>query len=147
MNKRLVVGPLFSHWGFRSWLWACTPDQIVSVPAGIWTTIEIGLVNSGHGGALVTSMQGTARQARLVERLESESDRELVAERSCRIYCVAELDSLICKRPWFGSPDVILRFQDGRPSKYGVAHPFAFDAILLALTDLYGDLVNRTIAF
>lgn len=145
MAGNLVVGPLLTAFGARSWFWACRPSLIVAVPGGFWATIQAAVMTSGVGGAAgaLALAPGMKKGGVLARRLESASDAELQALPGAAVYPVADVTVIECRRVLLGtSPDVIVCTRDGGRTKYGLANALALDALADALRGCYGELVQ-----
>jgi hypothetical protein len=145
MGDPVVIGPMITAFGFRSWYWACRPSVLVAVPGGFWVAIQAALTTGGIGGVVggLGTAVGQAKGGRSVERLQSASDEDLARIAGAVVYRVAELKSIACKRVVLGTnPDFIITTTDGRSTKYGLGNALAFDAIVNALRGCYGELVQ-----
>jgi hypothetical protein len=145
MANSVVIGPMLTAFGFRSWYWACRASQLVAVPAGFW--VAVGASMPGATGGLVgglLEMPGHIKGNKLTARLSSATDEELAAMAGAVVYKADELASISCKRLVLGTnPDFIVATKAGRRQKYGLANPLDFGAVVNALTECYGDLVER----
>jgi hypothetical protein len=41
MADPVVIGAMPTHFGLRSWFWACRPSMIAAVPGGFWVAIRL----------------------------------------------------------------------------------------------------------
>lgn len=145
MAEAAVIGPMITAFGFRSWYWACRPAMLVAVPGGFWLALRVGMATAGISGAVgaLAATAGQNKARKLVERLESASDGELMEMPGAVIYPASELESIVCKRVVLGTnPDFIVTTKDGRRKKYGLGYTLAFDAAAEALRRCYGDVVQ-----
>jgi hypothetical protein len=146
MGDGIVIGPMLTAFGFRSWYWACRPSQLVAVPAGFWVAVSASMpgATGGLAGGLA-EMPGHIKGNKLTARLLSATDEQLAAMAGAVVYKAEELDSIACKRLVLGTnPDFVVATKDGRRQKYGLANPLDFDAVVDALRGCYGALVQRS---
>jgi len=145
MSETVVIGPMLTAFGFRSWYWACRPSQLVAVPAGFWVAVAAAM--PGATGGLVgglAEMPGRIKGNKLTDRLLSATDEQLAAMAGAVVYKTEDLASITCKKWVMGQhPDFIVATKAGHRLKYGLGNPLAFDAVLNALRECYGDLVQR----
>jgi hypothetical protein len=60
------------------------------------------------------------------------------------VYRIEGLEAIECKRPLLATnPDFIIVRNDGTCVKYGLANAIAFDGVVAALRDCYGDLIQQ----
>jgi hypothetical protein len=143
MAESVVIGPMLTAFGFRSWYWACRPSGVVAVPAGLWVAVTASMPGAYGGlvGALA-EMPGHVKGNKLTARLFAATDAELAAMPGAVVYKTEDIESIACKRLALGTPDFIVTTKDGRRQKYGLANPLNFDAVENALRGCYGDLVQ-----
>jgi hypothetical protein len=143
MADSVVIGPMLTAFGFRSWYWVCRPSQLVAVPAGFWVAVAAAM--PGATGGLVgglAEVPGRVKGSKLTARLSAATDEELTAMPGVVAYKPEDMESITCKRLVLGTnPDFIVTTRDGRRQKYGLANPLDFDAVVKALRDCYGNLV------
>jgi hypothetical protein len=145
MAESVLIGPMLTAFGFRSWYWACRASQLVAVPAGFWVAVSASMPGATGGlvGGLV-EMPGRIKGNKLTARLQTATDEELAAMAGAVVYKTGDLTSITCKRVVLGTnPDFIVATNDGGSQKYGLANPLNFDAVVSALRECYGDLVQR----
>jgi hypothetical protein len=145
MSENVVIGPMLTAFGFKSWYWVCRPSQLVAVPGGLWVAVSASMPGA-YGGLIggLVEMPGRAKGNKLTERLRSATDEELAAMSGAIVYKTADLASITCKKVVIGTnPDMIVATKDDRRLKYGLANPRDFDAVVNALREVYGDLVGR----
>jgi hypothetical protein len=144
MAESVIIGPMLTAFGFRSWYWACRASQLVAVPAGFWVAVSASM--PGATGGLVgglAEMPGRVKGNKLTARLLSATDEELAAMAGVVVYKTEELASITCKRLVLGTnPDFVVTTRAGHGQKYGLANPLDFDAVVNALRECYGDLVQ-----
>ncbi|HVS35408.1 MAG TPA: hypothetical protein VMS17_07470 [Gemmataceae bacterium] len=141
MAENVVIGPMLTASGFRSWYWACRATHLVAVPAGFWAAVAAAMPGA-YGG--LAEMPGRVKGNKLTTRLAAASEEELAATAGAVVYQTADLASIACKRVVFGTnPDFIVSTKAGRSQKYGLAHPLNFDAVVNALRECCGDLVQQ----
>ena len=146
MGAGVVVGPMVTAYGCRSWYWACRPSMIVAVPAGFWVTIQVATLVGGFTGVSGALMEapGDKKGSALAEGLLAASDEELQARSGALVYRIADLAAIECKRPLLAThPDFVVCTKGGDRKKYGLGNPLAFDRVFETLRDCYGDLVQR----
>jgi hypothetical protein len=146
MSQGIVIGPMISAFGFRSWFWGCRPSTLVAVPGGFWVAISAATATGGITGVVgaVSAVKGGTKGNKTVNRIQSASDEELVAMAGAVVYHRDDLESIICKRPLVATnPDFIVTTKGGTRMKYGLAHALTFDAVVEVLRECYGDLVQR----
>jgi hypothetical protein len=144
MTDSVVIGPMLTAFGFRSWYWACRPTRLIAVPAGFWVAVAASMPGATGGlvGALA-EMPGRVKGNKLTARLFSATDEELMAMPGVVVYPTDALDSIVCKRLVLGTnPDFIVTTKDGRKQKYGLANPLDFDGVVNALRGCYGNVVQ-----
>lgn len=145
MSEPVVIGPMITAFGFKSWYWACRPGLIVAVPGGFWMAIRAAMMTGGIGGVVggLGQAVGEKKGGQLADRLLSASDEELMKLPGAVVYRTAELESITCKRIVLGTnPDFIVTTADGKRTKYGLGNALAFDAVMGELSDRYGELVK-----
>ena len=144
MAEGVVIGPMLTAFGFRSWYWACRPSQLVAVPAGFWVAVTASMPGAYGGlvGALA-GMPGHVKGNKLTARLFAAADGELAAMPGAVVYRTENVEAIACKRLTLGTPDFIVTTKDGHRQKYGLANPLDFDAVVNALRGCYGDLVQK----
>jgi hypothetical protein len=145
MAERVVIGPMLTAFGFRSWYWACRASGLVAVPAGFWVAVSAAMPGATGGliGGLL-EMPGHIKGNKLTARLLSATDEQLAAMPGAVVCKTEDLASISCKRLVLGTnPDFIVATKAGQCQKYGLANPLNFDAVVNALTECYGDLVER----
>jgi hypothetical protein len=145
MADGVVIGAMLTHFGLRSWFWVCRPAKIVAVPGGLRVAIQAAAITAGIGGAgSLSTAPGEKKGARLVEQLLSASDEELIAMPGAIVYPREDLESITCKRVMLGTnPDFVIALKDGSRRKYGLANAIAFDGVVAALKECYGELVEE----
>jgi hypothetical protein len=146
MAEPVVIGAMLTSFGLKSWFWACRPSRIVAVPGGFWVAIQAASITAGIGGvaASLTTAPGQKKGARIVEQLLAATDEELLAMPGAVAYRIDDLEAIECKRPLVATnPDFVIVRNDGSRQKYGLANAIAFDAVVTALRDYYGDLVQQ----
>jgi hypothetical protein len=146
MGQGIVVGPMITAFGFRSWFWGCRPSMLVAVPGGFWVAISAATATAGITGVVgaVSAAKGGAKSNKTVSRIQSASDEELAAMPGAVVYRREDLDSIACKRPLVATnPDFVVTTKGGTHKKYGLAHALNFDAVVEALRECYGDLVHQ----
>ncbi len=146
MADPVVIGAMLTHFGFRSWFWACRPSLIVAIPGGFLVAIQAAAITAGIGGVAgsLSTAAGQKKGGRLVERLLSATDPELTAMAGAVVYRTEDLESITCKRLVFGTnPDFVITKKNGSRQKYGLANALAFDGVVAALRSCYGDLVQQ----
>jgi hypothetical protein len=108
MGESVVIGPMLTAFGFRSWYWACRPSQLVAVPAGFWVAISASM--PGATGGLVgglAEIPGRVKGNKLTERLLSATDEQLAAMAGAVVYKTEDMASISCKRLVLGTnPDL-----------------------------------------
>jgi hypothetical protein len=145
MGESVVIGPMLTAFGFRSWYWACRASQLVAVPAGFWVAVSASMPGATGGlvGGLV-EMPGFIKSNKLTARLLSATDAQLAAMAGAVVYKPEDLASITCKRMVLGSnPDFVVATKAGHRQKYGLANPLNFDAVVNTLAECYGELVER----
>src|SRR5262245_20305389 len=145
MGEPVVIGPMITAFGCRSWFWACRPSMLVAVPGGFWVAIQAAMTTGGIGGVVggLGTAVGQKKGGRLVERLQFASDEELATMAGAVVHRISELKSITCKRVLLGTnPDFVITTTDDRSKKYGLANALAFDAVVNALRGCYGELVQ-----
>ena len=144
MGNGVVIGPMLTAFGFRSCYWACRASQLVAVPAGFWVTVSASMPGAYAGliGGLA-GLPGHIKGNKLTARLLSATDEELAAMAGAVVYKTEDLTSIACKRVMLGHPDLVVATKDGHSQKYGLANPLNFDAVVNALRECYGDLVQQ----
>ena len=146
MSQGIVIGPMITAFGFRSWFWGCRPSMLVAVPGGFWVAISAATATAGITGVVgaAAAVKGETKGNKTVSRIQSATDEELAAMSGAVVYRRSDLESIVCKRPLVATnPDFIVTTKEGTSTKYGLAHALAFDAVGEALRELYGDLVQR----
>jgi hypothetical protein len=144
-EENVVIGPMLTAFGFRSWYWACRPSRLVAVPAGFWVAVTASMPGAYGGlvGALA-GMPGHVKGNKLTARLFEATDDEVAAMRGAVVYRTEDVEAITCKRVVLGTnPDFIVTTQDARRQKYGLANPLDFNAVLNALRGCYGNLVQQ----
>ena len=144
MAESVVIGPMLTAFGFRSWYWACRPSQLVTVPAGFWVAVAASMPGARGGlvGALA-EMPGGVKGNKLTARLFSATDEQLPAMPGAVVYKAEDVEAITCKRLVLGTnPDFVVTMKDGHRQKYGLANPLDFDAVVNALRGCYGSLVQ-----
>jgi hypothetical protein len=92
----------------------------------------------------LAEMPGRAKGNRLTARLMSATDEELATMAGAAVYRTGDLASIACKRVVLGTnPDFVVTTKDGRIQKYGLANALNFDAVVSALRERYGDVVQQ----
>jgi hypothetical protein len=117
----------------------------VAVPGGFWVAVAASMPGA-YGGLIggLTEIPGRVKGNKLTARLQSATDQELAATAGAVVYKKEDLESITCKRFVIGThPDIIVAKKAGQRLKYGLANPMNFDAVVNALRDCYGDLVQR----
>jgi hypothetical protein len=146
MGESVVIGPMLTAFGFRSWYWACRTSQLVAVPAGFWVAVAASMPGA-YGGLIggLAEVPGRIKGNKLTAAIQSATDEELAAMAGAVVYKTEDLASITCKRVVLGThPDFIVATKAGLRLKYGLAHPLNFDAVVNALQECYGDLVHRS---
>lgn len=146
MSEGIVIGPMISAFGFRSWFWGCRPSVLVAVPGGFWVAVSAATATGGITGVVgaVAAAKGGTKGNTTVKRIQSATDEELVAIAGAAVYRRDDLESIVCKRPLLATnPDMIVTTKGGTRMKYGLAHALTFDPVVEALRECYGDLVRR----
>jgi hypothetical protein len=142
MDNTLVIGPLVSGFGFRSWFWVCRPEQIVAVPAGFWVAMHCATVE-GIGGVFTAPPGGAqlSTDLKLVPDLFEMSDRELREYSRARVYRLQDIESIKCQPVLVGHhPNVVIVEVGGPKTKFGLANAKALPAVRAALQEAYGEL-------
>lgn len=49
MPENVVIGPLLTAFGFRSWYWVCRPDRLIAVPGGFWVAVMASMPGATGG--------------------------------------------------------------------------------------------------
>ncbi|HEY0095682.1 MAG TPA: hypothetical protein VGB96_15230 [Archangium sp.] len=44
MTPHLVLGPVFSHYGFKNWTLLFLPEELICVPHGFWPSVKMGFI-------------------------------------------------------------------------------------------------------
>lgn len=104
-SKAVVVGPLFTAYGFKYWYWVCSSDYIIAVPLTVRTSIVLTIANHatvmfGLLGALIMSLlkkRGVGAHERLMARLASKQISELCCEPNV-VYQLTHLQGITFKR-------------------------------------------------
>lgn len=146
MGETVIIGPMITAFGFRSWYWACRPPMLVAVPGGFWLAIQAAMMTGGIGGVVggLGMAVGQKTGGRLVNRLQSASEDELARIGGAVVYRTADLEGIVCKRVVLGTnPDFVVTTKDGKRTKYGLGNAAAFDAVVDALRGCYGELIQR----
>jgi hypothetical protein len=120
--------------------------MIVAVPGGFWVALQAASITAGIGGvaASLTTAPGQKKGARIVEQVLSATDQDLLAMSGAVVYRIDDLEAIECKRPLVATnPDFVIVRNDGSRQKYGLANASAFDGVVAALQDCYGDLVQQ----
>jgi hypothetical protein len=144
MAESVVIGPMLTAFGFRSWYWACRTSRLVAVPGGFWVAVAASMPGAYGGlvGALA-EMPGRVKGNKLTARLFSASDEELAAMPHAVVYNTEDVEAITCKRVVVGTnPDFIVTTKGGQRQKYGLANPLDFSAVVNALRGCYGNLVQ-----
>src|SRR5262245_12641822 len=78
MAENVVIGPMLTAYGFRSWYWVCRPTQLVAVRAGFWVAVAASMPGAYGGlvGALA-GMPGHVKGNKLTARLFTATDEHL----------------------------------------------------------------------
>jgi hypothetical protein len=144
MGENVVIGPMLTAYGFRSWYWVCRPTQLVAVRAGFWVAVAASMPGAYGGlvGALA-GMPGHVKGNKLTARLFTATDEQLAAMPRAVVYEREDVEAINYKRLTLGTPDFIVITKSGRREKYGLANPLDFDAVVNALRGCYGDLVQK----
>jgi hypothetical protein len=144
MADRLVIGPLLTHGGFKTWFLACCATKIVAVPGGFWVTLRASLFGMPYGliGGVVAALTHNKRNRGRIDQLVVATEPELDAEPGRVEYPVQELASITCTRLALGHPEVILKRKDGTRRIHGMPNPLEFHAIANALRERYPDLAQ-----
>lgn len=145
MSKTVVIGPMLTAFGFRSWYWVCRPSMLVAIPGGFWVAIKTTIIIAGFGGVVADPGTEEVQKAGgpLVKRLQTASGEELVRMAGAVVYRTTDLESIVCKRWVLGTnPDFIVTTTHGKRTKYGLGNVFAFDAVVDALRGCYGERVQ-----
>ncbi|HEY7153252.1 MAG TPA: hypothetical protein VH575_04760 [Gemmataceae bacterium] len=145
MAEPIVIGPMITAFGMRSWYWACRPSLLVAVPGGFWVAIRTAMMTGGIGGVVggLGMAAGAKTGGRLVERIQSAPDEELARMAGAVVYRIAEVQSIACKKVVLGTnPDFVVTTTDGTSKKYGLGNALAFDAVVDALRNCYGELIQ-----
>jgi hypothetical protein len=151
-SKTVVVGPLFTGYGFKYWYWVCSSDSIVAVPQGLKTGIRLMLANHaaimfGLLGSLVMALlrkRGTSSHDRLIAELAGMPTSELYGEPNVvfqlnQVQRIAfkgssKLSGLLC-------PDLILETKSGDKRVFGM-QPRDVKHFCTELDRLYPQLRN-----
>jgi hypothetical protein len=140
----LVIGPMLTAFGFRSWYWAARPTRLVAVPGGFWVAVAAAMPGASGGilGGLAEA-PGRVKGSSLANRLLAATDDELIALPGAVVYPLDEMAAIVCKRFVLGTnPDFVVETKSGKRHKYGLANVFDFDGVLTALRGQYGEIVK-----
>ncbi|KRA45351.1 hypothetical protein [Pseudoxanthomonas sp. Root630] len=121
-----VLGPFYSHWGFKNWLLHLHPTHIEAEPLGIWISIK--------GGALGSTGSQAAAQAAYAPDSNPSS---LVRRESSRHWAVDDLEKIEVRRQLFTANEVRLSWRDGRTLLLALGFRRSTDAVRQALRASY----------
>lgn len=127
--KAPVIGPFYSHWGFKNWLLHLHPDQIEAEPLGVWLSVK--------GGA----MGGSGRQAAAQSAYAPESSPSSFERRkSSQGWPVGELVKIEVRRQVFTANEVRLYWRDGHKLVMAIGFRPSTDHVRASLRACYPGL-------
>jgi hypothetical protein len=127
-----VLGPFYSHWGFKNWLLHLHLAHIEAEPLGIWPSIK--------GGALGASGSQVAAQSAYAPDKNPPSH---VRRRSSQHWIVDELEKIEVRRQLFTANELRLSWRDGRALTLALGFRRSTDAVRQALRARYPALYSE----
>jgi hypothetical protein len=121
-----VLGPFYSHWGFKNWLLHLHPAHIEAEPLGIWPSIK--------GGALAASGSQVIAQ---VAYAPDKNPPSRARRRSSQHWMVDELEKIEVRRQLFTANEVRLTWRDERALTLALGFRRSTDAVRHALRARY----------
>ena len=93
MGQGIVIGPMITEFGFRSWFWGCRPSMLVAVPGGFWVAIGAATATAGITGVVgaVAAAKGGTGGNKTVDRIHSATDEALAAMTGTVVYRCQDL--------------------------------------------------------
>ena len=149
---KAIVGPVFNSSGFKFWYMVCTPESIVAVPYGMWTSVLLSQANNvattamfGLVGALLSN-KGKSTRTRIETELQSVHPAQLRMQPNVFIP-VGQIVTISFKGERWASghtgalitPDIIVETKTGGKRKFGCYGP-DFQNANVDLRRMYPDL-------
>jgi hypothetical protein len=140
---RIIVGPVFTKAGFKSWHLVCLPDAMVAVPQGtidgFMTSVganPVGAMLGGLAGALLVT-KGSKVGTKAMAALELASEEHLRSDPQHVVYSIRELRSIVLKKPLFSNPEIRVEGPDQGITVYGITDISAYSAVSTRLQSAY----------
>lgn len=133
---KALAGPVFNASGLKLWYLVCTPESIVAVPYGLWTSMVLSQANSlaaaamfGLVGAFLSS-KGKSARTRIETELEGAHPAQLRMKPNVFLP-VSQIVGIRFKgEKWAKgqpgaliTPDIILETKTGGKRKFGIYGP------------------------
>jgi hypothetical protein len=146
MDDRIVIGPLFTHAGFQSWFLVCAARGMIAVRMGLWFALAANKTATAFTGAAgqLLAHAGDGVHAKTVQRLQSLSETELIAQKG-KVLCRAQdLASVELKLKRLSSSEVIITSRRGERHVFGIINAVDYSKIADALEAKYDTMFKRT---
>lgn len=127
-----VIGPLYSHWGFKNWLLHLYPERIEAEPLGIGLSVKGGAMG-GVGG------QSAAQSVYAPDHNPSRPERR----KSSETWLVARLVRIEVRRQIFTANEVRLYWDGGKKLVMAIGFRPATDPIRSTLRACYPGLYTE----
>jgi hypothetical protein len=156
--RRVVVGPVFTNAGFRSWHLVCLPDVLVAVPQGVLvgmltsvappsgTTMPLrGVFSAILDWVFAQLSAGSKKAATNAEAtLRQVGEERLRSDPRHVLYPVHELRSITFKQPMFSSPEIRIESASRGITVYGTTKAFPeVHKVLQSAYPICGPLAER----
>jgi hypothetical protein len=146
VSGRVVVGPVFTSGGFKSWHLVCLPDVLVAVPQGALDGILTGSVpTSGMMGLLgmVMAAKGKKAAQTAVDAIQQMTEGTLRSDPRHVLCSLSELRSISFKRPTFSNPEIRIDSLVRGLTVYGVTNIGAFPEFSKLLQGAYPSICAK----
>lgn len=127
--QALVIGPFYSHWGFKNWLLHLYPEHIEAEPLGVWLSLK--------GGAMGAMGSQTAAQSAYAPD-SNPSSRE--QRESSQNWPVGEMEKIEVRRQLFTANEVRLYWRGGRKLVLAIGFRPSTDYVRATLRACYPGL-------
>ena len=124
-----VIGPFYSNWGFKNWLFHLHPEHIEAEPLGIGLSIRGGAM----GG---TGSQAAGQSVYAPQSNPSRPERRKAAEN----WAVSELEKIEVRRQLFTANEVRLYWRSGRKLVMAIGFRPSTNDVRATLRTCYPDL-------
>lgn len=144
-SDRVVLGPVFTNAGFKSWHLVCLTDALIAVPQG---AIEGFLTSAAPTGALfgllgaLASIGGTKAAQDAAALLRDAPGESLRSNPNHVIHRLSELKSITFRRPALSNPEIRIESATRGTTVYGVTNPAALPSFVEPLRKAYPRLCS-----